>query len=820
MRRKRILAAAAALSVAFSASAYAPFCTPLTAGVSAASAQSEMFFYRPDEVQLQYTISNGEATVHEIMALSMTEEFVIPSELKGCPVTTIAEGCTVNMDKLKGLVIPGSVERLLSEQFILYRGSDPRWIRIENADIYIPEVHYVFGQGLVLFGKSGSTAERYCRMNSQDGIYFKDYEKIVHSGPLEGVIYDGKVTITACEKDAAEVVIPDEIDGCPVTAIQLYAFADCFDLKSVYIPDSVTEIGEIAFSYCKSLTDVRLPKGLKTLPSGSFNSCMALTEISLPDSITSVDSAFYGCSLLEKVDFPDNVTSVGSGAFDGTPFKENNTGEDGLFIVNGCLIDGKAYDKEELVIPDGIRCIAKDAFRGNTVLKTVTVPDSVVNIGAGAFRNCTALTSVTVPDTLTELSDNLFEGCKELTSVNIPSGLESIGWYAFSGCEKLDGVTLPDTLTGIGYYAFKNCTSLTEITIPSGVTSMNISFTGCTSLKKAVLSDGIKAVGPQTFVDCTALEELVLPADLEVVDTGAFYGCTSLTKVVFPDSIQSIRGDSFAKCTSLAEVTIPEKNGMDFCIGAFSETPWYSTISEGKDLIIINDMVVDGTKCTGDVVIPDGIAAIGGDAFKNSEITSITFPDSVQRFGSYCFYGCKNLTEFTIPDGVTEIAPGMFSGCKALEKVDIPESVTAIRRGAFNFCNGLKEFTFPKNVEAVEMAFEYCTLLKKVTFENPECLILGDSENFLLMPQNTTVCGYAESTAYYYAYSTMRSFEYITVPGDVNADAKVNIADAVCIQQWLLGDGSVKLRNWKAADLVDDGVLDIFDLIAMRQALI
>ena len=226
-----------------------------------------------------------------------------------------------------------------------------------------------------------------------NNIHFKDYEKIVHSGPLEGVICDGKVTVTSCSKDAAEVVIPEEIDGYPVTAIAIYAFADCISMTSVYIPDSVTEIGDIAFSYCKSLTDVRLPEGLTTLPSGCFNNCTALAEISLPDSITTVNPAFYGCSLLEKVDFPDNVTSVGSGAFDGTPFKENNTGEDGLFIVKGCLIDGKAYDKEELVIPEGVRCIAEDAFRGNAVLKNVTVPDSVVNIVEGAFKNCTDVSS-------------------------------------------------------------------------------------------------------------------------------------------------------------------------------------------------------------------------------------------------------------------------------------------------------------------------------------------------------------------------------------------------------------------------------------------
>ncbi|MBQ9898862.1 MAG: leucine-rich repeat protein [Ruminococcus sp.] len=820
MKCRKILAAAAAVSVALTSVLCEPCRDVMTGVVSAAASQSEMYIYRPDDVQLQYTISSGEAVVHAISSLSMTEEFVIPSELNGCPVTTIAEDCTVTMEYLEGLVIPESVERILSKQFILYRGDEYRWVRIENPDMYIPEVPYVFGQKLTVLGKSGSTAERYCFMNTMDGIRFKDYEKNVTFGPLTGVITDSGVTITGCDKSAVNVVIPDEINGVPVTAIGTYAFADCTAMESVYIPDTVTEIGDITFSYCTSLTDVRLPEGLKTLPSGCFQHCKALTEINLPDSITTVGSAFYDCSALESVDFPDNVTSVGGGVFNNTPFKENNTDENGLFIVKGCLLDAAAYTGEELVVPDGVRCIADSAFSGSETLKTVVIPDCVEIIGEYAFRGCEALTSVTLPDTLTEIREGTFERCTSLASVDIPSGLKMIDAYGFNDCWKLGNVSFPDTLTEIGYGAFMGCASLTEITLPGSLISAGNAFTNCTGLKKAVLSDGIKEVGYGSFSGCTSLEELVLPADLETVGTGAFNKCTSLTEVALPETVQTIGGSAFGNCTSLAEVTIPEKNGMDISRTSFLGTPWYEAFSEGKELVIINDILVDGTKCTGDVVVPDGVAAIGSEAFKYSEVTSVTVPDSIQRFGSSCFYGCKNLTEFTIPEGVTEIALGMFYCCAGLKNVDIPETITAIRRAAFEFCDSLTEFTVPKNVEIVEMAFEYCDHLKKITFENPDCFILGDSENFFLMPQNTTVCGYAESTAYCYAFSTRREFEFLTIPGDVNADTKANVADAVCVQLWLLGDRSVTLRDWKGADLNGDGVLDIFDLIAMRQMLV
>lgn len=54
--------------------------------------------------------------------------------------------------------------------------------------------------------------------------------------------------------------------------------------------------------------------------------------------------------------------------------------------------------------------------------------------------------------------------------------------------------------------------------------------------------------------------------------------------------------------------------------------------------------------------------------------------------------------------------------------------------------------------------------------------------------------------------------------GDVNADGDFNAADIVTLQKWL-HDGTVKLNDWKAADLCRDGWLDVFDMCIMRQRL-
>ena len=82
----------------------------------------------------------------------------------------------------------------------------------------------------------------------------------LHAAILNELTYtttDGKVTITDCNKAAAgELVIPETIEGNPVTSIGELAFSDCFHLREIKMPNSVVSIGNQAFGYCTSLTAV------------------------------------------------------------------------------------------------------------------------------------------------------------------------------------------------------------------------------------------------------------------------------------------------------------------------------------------------------------------------------------------------------------------------------------------------------------------------------------------------------------------------------------------------------------------------------------
>lgn len=56
--------------------------------------------------------------------------------------------------------------------------------------------------------------------------------------------------------------------------------------------------------------------------------------------------------------------------------------------------------------------------------------------------------------------------------------------------------------------------------------------------------------------------------------------------------------------------------------------------------------------------------------------------------------------------------------------------------------------------------------------------------------------------------------------GDVDLDGTFNIADAVTVQKWLLGDNTASMKKWENADFDNDGKIDVFDFCLMKEQLI
>ncbi len=229
-----------------------------------------------------------------------------------------------------------------------------------------------------------ASAEEYTEGTYENLKYIKYADYVVISGVTD-------------KENPAEVNIPSEIDGLPVTQIVDWAFPNCSGLTSVTIPESVTSIGIAAFEDCSELTSVTISEGVTSIGNGAFENCPRLTSVTIPESVTSIGNyAFEDCSGLTSVTIPESVTSIGLRAFSQTPWLEAEQEENPLVIINGILIDGTACEKADVTIPESVTSIVGSAFYDCSRLISVTIPESVTNIGEMAFCGCSGLTSVII----------------------------------------------------------------------------------------------------------------------------------------------------------------------------------------------------------------------------------------------------------------------------------------------------------------------------------------------------------------------------------------------------------------------------------------
>ena len=79
---------------------------------------------------------------------------------------------------------------------------------------------------------------------------------------------------------AESVIIPDRIDGLPVTEISPYAFSES-QITSIKLPGSLEKIEEAAFMLCENLKNIEIPESVKYICENAFNSCTAAESITI-----------------------------------------------------------------------------------------------------------------------------------------------------------------------------------------------------------------------------------------------------------------------------------------------------------------------------------------------------------------------------------------------------------------------------------------------------------------------------------------------------------------------------------------------------------
>ena len=564
------------------------------------------------------------------------------------------------------------------------------------------------------------------------------YQDIYDSGIRCLIIGSGIKTIGSYAfadcTDLAEIIVPDG-----VISIGNGAFLQNSGAKRVVLPPSTVYIGHGALRDCSALTSVSLPDSMSNrLFLDMFEGCTNLKSVDIPDGITDIyEGDLASCPNWTDI-YYDNWgrvwNRVVSNVRDSIPdrmnvhFKDNiydsgSCGEnvtwtltaDGTLTISGTgAMTDYTYDSKSpwyscrtyikrVVMQQGVTSIGGDAFWDCSGLTSVTIPDGVTSIGGGAFWDCAALTSVTIPGSVTNVGQDAFYNCSSLTdiyyggygtdwqklNVSIPTSATvhfKDNIYGKGDC----GINVTWELTGDGTLTISGTGRISNYSHDN-----NAPWYSCRAyIKRVVIQQGVRAIGDQAFYYCENLTSVTIPEGVTSIGDYAFAYCVSLTSATIPEGVTSIGGEAFLGCTGLTSVAIPS-----------------SVTSTGFETF---------SGCSGltSVTIPDSVTSIGNFAFRGcSGLTSVTIPSSVTSIGGSAFSGCTGLTSVTIPDSVTSIGWSAFENCTALTFVTIPESVTYISGEVFSNCVRLARVTIPKSVtEISSKAFYYCDSLTDVYY--------------------------------------------------------------------------------------------------------
>lgn len=501
---------------------------------------------------------------------------------------------------------------------------------------------------------------------------------------------------------------------------------ECKDIESQDEPSDLRIVGSILVSGGRCLGEVHVPEGVTVIAPYAFSANRQITGLVLPETLRSIgEGAFWGCSGLTYVRFP----SV------------------------SCALGPRAFEK-----CTGIQTIRLRAHR----------------LGASAFARCLSLERAEVTGS-SVLEKRLFEGCENLREC-VCGQVFAVGEYCFSGCKKLENFDF-QRIAEIGSYAFQDCDMLKEIGLNDQLKVHPHGFGDCGRLERIVLMgrEGRLELDEYAFSGCTALNQVVRQGQLwelreyrdilseklpepvrlifhsalscfEVEKEEILYGYRGLGRIVkIPQGIRQIQGEVFQDCLMLEQISIPET--VEY-IGAraFHKTAWMEKQRAKSPMVVVNHMLLDGSCCEGEVIVPEDIRLVCGWALAGGlGIEKIRFLSDRVRVEAYAFRNCIFLKELVLADGTSVVFEGISDRKKELPplaeqavrdrlncfKTDendvlmectgnisrllVAEGITAIGDSVFQDGNLLTEVILPRTVTSIgRNSFAGCKWLQRV----------------------------------------------------------------------------------------------------------
>ena len=540
---------------------------------------------------------------------------------------------------------------------------------------------------------------------------------------------------------------------------------------NIVIPNGVTTIAASAFSDNCDFTSITIPEGVKTIGSHAFNGTSLLQFVNLPSSIEYMGNRAFGYEVPESrftrpyspgssVKVPsywnehialyvnDLASFIKANQEDGFNFLSPDSRNSGYYVT--LYVDGQRI--EDLVVPEGIQNIADFTFR-HFDFKTITLPSTLETLCTCSFYRCWSL-------------ENMY--CRSeyaatgTTGPNPESGLFNKIYVPVSRSAQYKAK----------WYDVAQKISEAPRNVNLGSTVTITAVRDSISAHNFVYDDAV------AYLDLSesSLDEDVTAETLQdIADQG--------TIIFLPEGTEGIEGTNIVANGRTPKLIL--RDSTDF------KAPYDFTV----DTLVHQRNFMASTAEASTICLPYNLSELP----KGMKAYSLTEQDADGKM----VFTETDAVEANKPYLVTTTIP--VDGIQ-LENVQVKATPTVMPDGG---CEGYEfrgTLTAISHNDAAEDEM-YAMGADK------EWLSVYDADESVMIPAGRAYLmptdGATELTigAVLKTTSPMES-----IKGDVNGDGEVDIADAVCIVNYVVGKPNAAFIE-AAADVDGDGVVDIADAV-------
>lgn len=324
-------------------------------------------------------------------------DLIVPNEIAGRSVTKISNEVFKDSERLRSVVLGENIQEIGMNAFDNCK--ELREITFSNCLNTIDS--YAFNKCVNL-----QTIELPESLKQIDSYAFENCDSLRRVNIPSEVTSIGYNPFLFCGEMQEITVSPDNSRYAAIEGVlfdksekSLIAYPTGKGEKKYEIPYGIKKVGNYGIAQCEDLCSIVIPDTVTELRYGAFWNCYNLMSIDIPENVEYIGEAVLGyCYDLSSIWVADENRRYG--------------------VTNGCLFDKEllttlAYEiassNNECVIPEGIIRIGDYTFSGSEDLENVIISDSVTSIGFQAFKECESLEKISIPEAVTEIDASAFD---------------------------------------------------------------------------------------------------------------------------------------------------------------------------------------------------------------------------------------------------------------------------------------------------------------------------------------------------------------------------------------------------------------------------